>query len=328
MRRISPASPMLDVYAFCNGIGNFVIASSAIQERCRKTGNDAAVLIPNFDLRFRQIVDLARGMTVVSVSPIEAATFAASAQTTFAFWGWPKEYRIDGSVEQRRPDWIGRENELESYCRFLDVSSKLVEPPKLNVSTHMFSALTLSTAARPLLVVANGAAQSWNCKRVPYWNLRNAMQNLFDKRIIGSAIAIGGEDERAFFETMIDETKAAHKGRFTNAAGSQPISVSAGIVRAADVVLTNDTAIMHVADALNRRLAVMWGWTLKTKNAPRWSRVVSFVNADDGGCEIFPCYGTRRQQECRSRGVVVPCMETIRSARIVACVKEILNVAH
>lgn len=72
-------------------------------------------------------------------------------------------------------------------------------------------------------------------------------------------VLLGGPDDKNRGEEII---KLAPKSDIINMCGELNINQSASLVHLADVVITNDTGLMHIAAAFNRPIVSIWGNTI------------------------------------------------------------------
>ena len=71
-------------------------------------------------------------------------------------------------------------------------------------------------------------------------------------------ILLGGKDEFDEGEKILSESK----GNVLNYAGKISLNQSASLVRDANLVLTNDTGLMHIAAAFHKKILSFWGNTV------------------------------------------------------------------
>lgn len=71
-------------------------------------------------------------------------------------------------------------------------------------------------------------------------------------------LLLGGKNEFHTGEKIL----AKSKGNILNYAGKVSLNQSASLVRDANVVLTNDTGLMHIAAAFNKKILSFWGNTV------------------------------------------------------------------
>jgi ADP-heptose:LPS heptosyltransferase len=71
-------------------------------------------------------------------------------------------------------------------------------------------------------------------------------------------VLIGGEEDRDLGQQVASRAKAT----IWNACGHLTLAESAWMVKQADAVVTNDTGMMHIAAAFNKRIVSAWGNTI------------------------------------------------------------------
>jgi len=102
---------------------------------------------------------------------------------------------------------------------------------------------------RAFTAVAPGSV--WATKRWPYYtDLANA--------IPGSVVVVGGPEDRA----VAAEIVARDPARIRSAAGELPLRVSAALIERAEVLVTNDSAPLHIAGAVGTRVVAIFGPTV------------------------------------------------------------------
>jgi hypothetical protein len=95
--------------------------------------------------------------------------------------------------------------------------------------------------------------------------------------------------------------------------GKTGILETAAIIKQCDLFITTDTCNMHVADALNVPMIVIWGGSVLTKNRP--------VNGNPEivtrsmGCQ--PCHETQRELNC----IDFPCLRDVSVGQVMAAVR-------
>lgn len=94
---------------------------------------------------------------------------------------------------------------------------------------------------------------SYNTKRLPAAKVRDICNN-----IEFPVVLLGSDKEKSDGEKII----AGSKGNIFNYAGQTTLCQAASIVRDAQVVLTNDTGLMHVAAAFRKKILSFWGNTV------------------------------------------------------------------
>ncbi len=101
--------------------------------------------------------------------------------------------------------------------------------------------------------VAIAIAGTYYTKKFPVHKISKICQN-----IPYPVILLGGKDEFDEGEKILSESK----GNVLNYAGKISLAQSASLVRDANVVLTNDTGLMHIAAAFKKKILSFWGNTV------------------------------------------------------------------
>jgi len=102
---------------------------------------------------------------------------------------------------------------------------------------------------QPFVTVAPGSI--WGTKRWPgYEALVRALP--------GPVVVIGGAEDRA----LADAVAAAAPGRAHSAAGSLSLRASAALIERAGLLVTNDSAPLHLASAVGARVVAIFGPTV------------------------------------------------------------------
>ena len=101
----------------------------------------------------------------------------------------------------------------------------------------------------PFVAVAPGSI--WGTKRWPGYPALAAALDL-------PVVAIGGPDDAALAQAVV----AAAPGRAHNAAGALSLRGSAALIERAQVLVTNDSAPLHLAAAVGTRAVAIFGPTV------------------------------------------------------------------
>jgi ADP-heptose:LPS heptosyltransferase len=96
-------------------------------------------------------------------------------------------------------------------------------------------------------------AGTWNTKKLPSDKVIEICN-----RINQPVVLLGGKSEE---ETGI-EIQSQSKGNIFNLAGKLSLNQSASLVRDANLVITNDTGLMHIAAAFKKKILSFWGNTV------------------------------------------------------------------
>jgi heptosyltransferase II len=112
----------------------------------------------------------------------------------------------------------------------------------------------LSRANAPFIAMAPGSI--WATKRWP----ADAFRRLAEKADVAglAVIWVGGESDRLLCESI---SRGSH-GRWINSAGRLTLRQSAELIRRAEVLVSNDSAPLHLASAVNAPAVAIFGPTV------------------------------------------------------------------
>lgn len=96
-------------------------------------------------------------------------------------------------------------------------------------------------------------AATWNTKKLPVEKVAEIC-NQIDYPVI----LLGGKTEQEAGEAILSLTK----GNVLNLTGKVNLNQSASLVKEANVVLANDTGLMHIAAAFRKKILSFWGNTI------------------------------------------------------------------
>ncbi|HKP30645.1 MAG TPA: lipopolysaccharide heptosyltransferase II [Gemmatimonadales bacterium] len=102
---------------------------------------------------------------------------------------------------------------------------------------------------REFVALAPGSV--WATKRWPYYADLAA-------RIPGSIVVLGGPEDREAGEEIVSRDPA----RIRSASGALPLRISAALIERASVLVTNDSAPLHIAGAVGTRVVAIFGPTV------------------------------------------------------------------
>ncbi|MFP5355525.1 MAG: glycosyltransferase family 9 protein [Gemmatimonadota bacterium] len=125
-------------------------------------------------------------------------------------------------------------------------------------------------AGEPLLAVAPGSV--WATKRWPYYAALARRLTL-----LGRVVVLGGEDDRELAQAIVRETFESA----IDATGQLTLLGSAALLRRAVVLVTNDSAPLHLASAMDTPTVALFGPTVPALGFGTRGR--------RGGWPRFPC---------------------------------------
>lgn len=187
----------------------------------------------------------------------------------------------------------------------LDTSGYLSFRPRAAAQAQARELLQSRIGAQPYAVLAMGA-MSWNKKlgAGPFASAARHLQGLGLRVLL---LGAPGEDQ-AHAALVADQAPGV-----VDLSGQAPLSVAAGILSGAKVVLGNDSALSHLAAACGTPVVVAFGPTDPALTCPRgpWVRVVRD--------ESLPCLVCLRG-DCRTPGH--PCMQRLEAGLICRALDE------
>ena len=189
-----------------------------------------------------------------------------------------------------------------------------VETP---LKTEIFCSLP---KAAFIVVLSNGYLRTnsgaWDRKAFPHWNellstfIRYYGPGKDDVRFL----LLGGADDREWGRTI-----DSFDGRVVDLTGKTGIVDSVSIVASCHYVITTDTGIMHVADALRKPGIVLFGSTLVSKNGP-WNKTLYPVTSP---MKCAPCQGTVIYELCEHPE---ECMKSLKISSIISAIRKDLAI--
>lgn len=97
-------------------------------------------------------------------------------------------------------------------------------------------------------------------KRYPTVLLIQVIEKLY-RETDATLMLMGGKDESKAADDMLK--KLSFKGRVQNFTGKTSLLESAALLKYSDVVLSNDTGLMHMASAFNKKMVVLFGSSVR-----------------------------------------------------------------
>jgi ADP-heptose:LPS heptosyltransferase len=128
--------------------------------------------------------------------------------------------------------------------------------------------------------LVTGAAHA--TKRIPVEKMRDICD-----RLDCPVVLLGGPGDRETAEVV----SALDPRRIFNACGSTSLHESASLVKGANLVISSDTGLMHIAAAMKRPLIVLWGNTIPGFGMYPYygSERIPFRNLEVAGLSCRPC---------------------------------------
>jgi len=278
-----------DAVFFSNGIGNFILATPLIRQL-----DNPEIVIPADDARAAAVESLSL-WPVRRVSRSEIAACAGQYGRCLVLWCFPQEWAPQGPnvILQPSPDWSKSAHETETYLSLLPGA----KPEKTAIKTRRSWDLHLGSHQR-LVAICDGANSRarWRNKRLPARVVARLARELLEAYPDLQFVYLGDESEKI----IGDSVKMLIGNRCWNFAGLLSFAESCGLLAQSDMVITNDTGLMHAADALDRPIVAIWFWTSWAKNHPWNAKEIRAVKSPGGGCPHFPCFGKPEMWSCNN----------------------------
>lgn len=123
-------------------------------------------------------------------------------------------------------------------------------------------------------------AGTWNTKKLPASKVKEVCN-----RISYPVILLGGNEEYQAGE----EISRLFPDRILNMAGKLSLLQSGSLVRDARLVLTNDTGLMHIAAAYQKKILSFWGNTVPSFGMTPYGASADSLQMEVHGLECRPC---------------------------------------
>ncbi len=162
---------------------------------------------------------------------------------------------------------------------------------------------------RPLIALAPGA--HWNTKQWPYFT---DLVRLLTQKYNARFLCIGGSDEFDYAHALFPDTSMV-----ANLCGKLTPNESAYALSKADILITNDTGSMHLADAVGTPLIALFGPTVQRFGFFP-SRETSHVMQAQVWCRPCSLHGTQRCPLTHHR-----CMTAISVENVIAQIHILLT---
>ncbi len=206
-----------------------------------------------------------------------------------------------------------RDKHLE-ILKLMHLPTEIINPFQFYNSAEEASALSKigsfrpSSIREPWMVVAPAAASSLKTWKME--NFREVIGELL-RDFPGFVILAGDKRERVLAEPIA----AAYPSRVINLAGETTLRETAALVARAQLVLTNDSAVMHLGYELERPVAAIFGPTNPEKYGRKSPRVrILREPVECSPCELAQCRFSRQA-----------CFEDLAAARVLAACQELLK---
>jgi len=123
-------------------------------------------------------------------------------------------------------------------------------------------------------------AGTWATKKLPVEKITEICAN-----IQLPVILLGGKSESEEGEKILSQSK----GNVLNFAGKINLYQSSSLVRNSNLVLTNDTGLMHIAAAFKKKILTFWGNTIPDFGMGPYQSHQASLNLEVDGLKCRPC---------------------------------------
>lgn len=313
--------PKIAVY-FANGIGNYLMMTPAIRALSDHYQSKIDMVFPsdNSDLRLNVVRQLCDSWDVVNkIIEYPAKRFDPNKyEILFTTAHCEKSQAGDifkqVGIQFQQPEWIKTGiHEIEYYMQEVYKLGYKGTIPNIHIDLAD-KPLIKKRVGRRLIAFYNGAAllsQRWRWERKKWggWKqLAAQLENYYNTDII----YLGGESEKPEGETLAKKNK-----NIKNYAGKLSFQESAKALSQCDLLISSDSAIMHVAEAIDVPVVALFGSTLVSKNRPY---IGNYRIVRNNGCAFMPCQYHFRFTTCQE----FKCMNNMAVGDVMKAVREII----
>lgn len=165
-----------------------------------------------------------------------------------------------------------------------------------------------AASSQPTLAICFGARHY--TKRYPSSQFARVVSHLLDAQPF-RILLLGGADEIADAKRLLQALPVRHHASILNLAGQCTLMQSAAVLAAADMVLGNDTGLMHIASAFKRPLYLLFGSSVSQFGFLPYHVPVRLFEVPGLSCR--PCSHIGRDQCPKGEFI---CMEKIDAAAV------------
>jgi len=305
---------------FANGIGNFIMMMPALQflaEEGDIEGKIDIVLPTGWrDYRRNVVKEIAQSWSIVRKVYHEQSEFmdlVKSRDNYNVFFisphgsnGYSEVHLFQqGLAPFPAPDWLSGIHEVDYYLNHAaTVLGCPVRYPQVQFPVSPVPISSSLKCSKLKIALCNGAFATpyWLKKR---WKGFSSLAQTLRKWIGATVIGIGGEKELSGVKLDFDFT------------GRLSFCETAYVLSYVDILITTDTAVMHLADLMGIPLVAIFGPTSISKNGPRSQNSLVLTS----GANCAPCQFDRRFLNCG----VASCMNDVISDEVMAGVRWILR---
>ncbi|MFH1791622.1 MAG: glycosyltransferase family 9 protein [Candidatus Omnitrophota bacterium] len=141
------------------------------------------------------------------------------------------------------------------------------------------------TAGKRFICVHPGTSENFRYKRWPAERFA-ALMRMLDTACPLPLVCTGGQGEAGYVDNVIK--MAGLNKKAVNLAGRLDIWETAGLIKESSVFISADTGPLHIAAALGKNMAVMYGPTSPERYGPLNDNALIFYKH----CDCSPCVGT------------------------------------
>lgn len=304
---------------FCNGIGNWLMMTPAIQALSRLYDSPVDIVMPseNTDSRMPIIHSICKGWNLVKnliLFPDEKFCpdrYEVLFSTSHCEPSHAKTLFDQKGINYRSAKWLNDcIHEIEYYMNEVyrlgykgpipPIQIPKTKTPKLKDGVKV----ALYNGAASLSERYRWKRKKWNC----FSQLANELHNCYDVDII----YLGGKPESKEGEVL--EKKY---GFVKNFAGKLNFLESAHALSQCNLMISTDSSMMHVAEAVNVPVIALFGATMVSKNRP-FQGDYKIIR---GKCRYSPCQYHPQFNLCRD----YLCMDKITTGMVMNAVMEMDN---
>ena len=158
------------------------------------------------------------------------------------------------------------------------------------------------------LIIGISPAARWPTKRLPIDKFAEVAAGI-SRNHEAKFVLLGTEADKENIDKL---EELLHNGA-TNLAGKTTLSDLSAVIRRMDLLVTNDSAPMHLADALGVKLVAVFGPTSPVRTGPYFQR----ENVVQARLECAPCF----KKKCKR----ARCMLEMDAGEILAAVEKVLG---
>jgi len=298
---------------FANGIGNFIQFIPVLQAISKKYSTHL-FFDENLDLPVQpQLIELATHLFTVKRFPSEYRREMYSARFMSSHNNWCVMY--DEFVEEREDfDWAA--SYISEIGFYLDEVYKKfgLSVPSLNIEIPFDEEVHEQYSDRKFICIVNGWLKWKNSqmrrKSYPHWG--EVIENLIEF-YDGEIFLLGGETDRAWASAI-----SGISPKCKDFTGKYNLIEAFALLKLSELVAGNDTGLMHAANALGKKVVLLFGPTLFSKNGPIGENYKVIISP----YHCAPCQGTRRWFLCKEEE---SCMKAISPHLVFSAIRKSIS---